>query len=279
MRDLFLFTIFIIGTHAFAQQGSAELLKKTDGFSHPESVVFDEDRELVYISNIGEKEPGDGFISKTNLKGEVLELNWITNLNDPKGLLIHEDKLYVTDNTTLVIMNPETGSITSRIEVEGSEFLNDITVDKEGNIYISDTGNSSIYKLEKESDEISQWLKSDQLEFPNGLLVVDDHIFVAAWGKEDGGNLLKVDLNNKEINRISEKPIGNLDGIQLINNEDFYISDWATGDVYQADHKGKISKILTSEKSAGDILFHQDSGKMVLPMNRQNSVWWYQIKD
>lgn len=279
MRNLLLLTIIIIGSNAFAQQESAELLMKSDGFSHPESVVYDEDRELVYISNIGEKEPGDGFISKTNLEGEVLELNWITDLNDPKGLLIHEDILYVTDNTALVIMDPESGSITSRMEVEGSEFLNDITADDGGNIYISDTGNSSIYKLKKDSDEVSQWLSTEELEFPNGLLVVDDHIYVAAWGREEGGNLLKVDLDNKEITKVSERLIGNLDGIQQNTKNNFYISDWATGDIHEIDQKGKLNKILTSEKSAGDILFHQESGKLVLPMNRQNSVWWYQIKE
>ena len=279
MKNLLLFAILFSGAFTFAQQKDAELIKKIDGFSHPESVVYDEDRELVYISNIGEKNPGDGFISKTNLDGEVLELNWITNLNDPKGLLIHEDLLYVSDNTDLVVMDIKTGSIINRIEVEGSEFLNDIAVDEEGNIYISDTGNSSIYKLKKDSDKVSQWIVTEELEFPNGVLVVGDYIYVAAWGKEDGGNLLKVALDSKEIIKISEKPIGNLDGIQLTNNDDFYISDWATGNVYKVDLKGKHSKILTSEKSAGDILYHADSGKMVLPMNRQNSVWWYQINE
>lgn len=279
MRNLLLFAILISGPFVFSQQKAAELIKKTDGFSHPESVVYDEDRELVYISNIGEKNPGDGFISKTNLDGDVLELNWITGLNDPKGLQIQDDLLYVSDNTDLVIMDIETGSISRRIEVEGSEFLNDITVDEEGNIYISDSGNSSIYILKKDADNVTQWLSTEKLEFPNGLLVVDDYIYVAAWGKEDGGNLLKVALDSKEVTKISDKPIGNLDGIQLNKNNNFYISDWANGEVHEIDTKGKIHKILTSEKSSGDILFHADSGKIVLPMNRQNSVWWYQIND
>ncbi|MDR9456245.1 MAG: hypothetical protein RI572_02440 [Salegentibacter sp.] len=82
-------------------------------------------------------------------------------------------------------------------------------------------------------------------------------------------------LESKKITKISEKPIGNLDEIQLNNDNNFYISDWATGDVYEIGRKGESIKILTSEVSAGDILFHPDSGKKVLPINRQNSVWWY----
>ncbi|MGY5849435.1 SMP-30/gluconolactonase/LRE family protein [Salegentibacter sp. F14] len=279
MRSLLLLVIIVISSFAFAQQKSAELIKKTDGFSHPESVVFDKARDLVYISNIGNDSPGDGFITKANLNGEVLELKWITGLNNPKGLLIQDDILYVSDNTDIVRMDIESGSIIKRIAVEDSKFLNDITVDNEGHIYISDSGNSSIYKLEKDTDKLTQWLSTEELEFPNGLLVVDDHIYVAAWGKEDDGNLLKVNLKNKEIQRISEQPIGNLDGIQLNNKNNFYISDWADGNVYEIDQKGKSHKILTSDISSGDILFHRDSGKMVLPMNRQNSVWWYQINE
>ena len=279
MKKLIFLSLLLSSVVVFSQAEGPDLLKKVEGFSHPESVVYDEDRGHVYISNIGKKEPGDGFISKTNLQGEVLELQWITDLNDPIGLLIHEDILYVTDNTELIEMDIKSGTIINKTKVEGAQFLNDIAADAEANIYISDTGNSSIYFMKNGSIKIDQWLSSEELEFPNGLLVADDHIYVAAWGGENGGNLLKVSLNNKEVTKVSQEPIGNLDGIQLNNNNNFYISDWATGDIHEIDRKGKISKILTSEKSAGDILFHSGSGKLVLPMNHQNAVWWYQINE
>ena len=255
---------------------SAELIKKVEGFSHPESVVQDKTNGVLYISNIGKKEPGDGFISKVTKDGEIIELQWITGLNDPKGLLVKNGTLYVTDVTELVEMDIQTGKITDRIGVKEAVSLNDLTIDEQGTLYISDSGASGIYKMDP-SGKISQWLKSEDLEYSNGLLSVDDNIYVAAWGRDNPGNLLKVNRENKEIERISSEGIGNLDGIQQTGNGDFYISDWATGTIYRIDEQGDQSEILTSEKSAGDILLLEQENLLILPMNLQNAVWWYEL--
>lgn len=255
---------------------SPELIRKVEGFSHPESVVQDKTDGVLYISNIGEGEPGDGFISKVTKDGEIVELEWIIGLNDPKGLLVKNGTLYVTDVTEVVEMNIEAGEIIRRIPVKGAVSLNDITIDRQGTLFISDSGASGIYKMDS-SGEISQWLKSEELEYSNGLLAVDDKIYVAAWGREKPGNLLKVNRKTKEIQQISSEGIGNLDGIQQTEEGDFYISDWATGTIYRIDEQGNQSEVLTSEKSAGDILFMEKENVLILPMNRQNAVWWYEL--
>ncbi|HSI69002.1 MAG TPA: SMP-30/gluconolactonase/LRE family protein [Gillisia sp.] len=275
--NTFLIVLLSLPFSMLSQENRAELLRKVKGFSHPESVVLDEKNDVLYISNIGEKETGDGFISKVSPNGEIIELKWIDNLNDPKGLLLVDEILYVTDNTELVIMNSQTGEVTQRIEVTGSSFLNDITVDGEGIIYISDTGKSAIYKRET-TGEINEWVITDELEFPNGLLVVEDFIYVAAWGKENPGNVLKVDLTSGQIHKITKDGIGNLDGIQLVDGDGFFVSDWANGKIHRVGMDGQQMEILTSEKSAGDILFLEEKNQLVLPMNLQNAVWWYQLQ-
>lgn len=244
------------------------------GFSHPESVVYDESQEHIYVSNIGKKEEGDGFISMLSKKGEILDISWITGLNDPKGLLVDGNSLWVTDNTEVVEMDISSGEIVRKIEVEGAEFLNDLAKDESGNIFISDTGKSSIYIL-KTSGEIEEWLNGPELENPNGLLVTSDAILVAAWGNENPGNVLKVDRETKETEKISGSGIGNLDGIQKISEEEYFISDWATGNIYRINKNGELEEKFTSAKSAGDILFLKSENKLYLPMNHQNEVWIY----
>lgn len=270
---------FLTCCFAGAQSDKASLLQKVSGFSHPESVVYDEVRDVVYVSNIGEREAGDGFISRVSKNGDILELHWITGLEDPKGLQIKEEKLYVTDNTRLVEMSIPEGRVTRSIEIEDSQFLNDISIDDQGTLYISDSGKSAIYTFDP-SGEINEWLATEELRYPNGLLVVDDKIYVAAWGGENGGPVLEVDRRTRGIEPVSSKDIGNLDGIQkLPNEESFYISDWASGNIYKIDADGTIKEILTSEKSAGDILFLPEEKKLALPMNHQNEVWWYELND
>lgn len=257
-------------------QDAVNLIKKVEGFSHPESVILDEKNEVFYVSNIGDEEENDGFISRIGVDGEELDLKWITNLNDPKGLLLYEDRLWVTDVTHLVIMDVKTAQIIVRIPVEGAKSLNDITVDDQGVIFISDMGKSSIFKRD-DRGEIIEWLDSEALDNPNGLLAVENSIFVAAWGDSKNGNLLKVNLDTKNIEQITTSGLGNLDGIQQNEEEEFYVSAWDTGTIYKINKQGKIQEMFTSEKSSGDILFYRKENQLILPMNHQNEVWWYQI--
>ena len=270
--------LFFASTIVVAQSSGISPVNKIEGFSHPESVVLDEANDVVYVSNIGGDIAGDGYISKISTDGEILENKWISGLNDPKGLLVNEGKLYVTDNTDFVEMDISEEKITKTTPVENAVFLNDIAIAEDGTMYISDSRKSSIFKVD-DFGEISEWMNTEELQFPNGLLVRDGDLYVAAWGSsENPGNLLKVNPETKEISRISKEGIGNLDGIQEAHSDSFFISDWATGKIYEVDLEGNKTEMLTSEKSAGDILFLMDDKKFMLPMNLQNSLYLYELE-
>ena len=57
-------------------------------------------------------------------------------------------KLYVSDITDLVEIDIASGKIIKRFNAPGSSFLNDVVSDNQGNIYVSDTGTNTIYKLD-----------------------------------------------------------------------------------------------------------------------------------
>lgn len=115
-----------------------------------ESVIFDETRNVLYVSNINSG-PGDkdenGFISKLSTDGEILDLKWITGISAPKGLGIYENILYVADLDELVVIDIEQGDIINKIPVDGASFLNDIDIDSEGVVYISDSNTGKIHKF------------------------------------------------------------------------------------------------------------------------------------
>ena len=263
--------MLIFSISGFAQD------KKISGFSHPESVVYDKNNEVMYVSNMAEREPGDGFISKLSKEGDIMKMKWVGGLDDPKGLLVKGDKLYVTDNTFLIEMDIKQGKIIRKISVPGAGSLNDIALDENGILYISDMGKSRIYTFDT-SGKVEEWLNDPELSSPNGLLVNGDNILVAAWGDNEApGNVLQVNRGSKKLEKISSRGIGNLDGIQSIDENTFYISDWSTGKIYKVSLDGQQEEALTSEKSSGDILFLKDRKQLILPMNRQNQVWFYNL--
>ncbi|PRX49832.1 NHL repeat-containing protein [Salegentibacter salegens] len=288
-RIKLVFLCLFICSGVYAQSTSATLIKKVDGFSHPESVVFNDDKNEYYISNMADEIAGDGFISRVSAEGEIIELKWIDGLKDPKGLLVKDGKVYVTNNTEVIEISIENSEITKRIEVEGAKSLNDITADAAGNIFISDSGKSAIYLIpndtpnmlmvpENEDGDIIEYLNTTRLEYVNGLYAHKDYLYAAAWGENTNGNFLKIDMDTREIEKVSKKGIGNLDGVQPVGDDAFYISDWATGTIYLIEKDGELKEVLTSEKSSGDILFDAEKNQLVLPMNFQNSVWWYQLQ-
>ena len=275
MKTLKLLTILLFsGLTAFSQITSPD--EKVGGFSHPESVVYDDARHVLYVSNIGEEKEGDGFISKVSVEGKILELKWITGLQDPKGLLVHGDKLFVTDKTEFVEIDIQKGKILQQPQIDGAQSLNDITKDEAGNIYFSDLSGNSIFKRNT-SGEISPWMHDEDLQRPNGLLVVGDAMFVSAWGKNSPGNFIKIDMDNKSIEVITNKGIGNLDGLQKKDDQSFYVSDWAGGKVYNISENGDSKVVISAEKSVGDILFFEKNNQLIVPMNIQNEVWIYNL--
>lgn len=53
-------------------------------------------------------------------------------------LSVDSNKLYIADNSKIVIVDVNTDTIIKQLEVEGSKFLNDVTIDNKGTVYISD---------------------------------------------------------------------------------------------------------------------------------------------
>ena len=121
---------------------------------NPESVAYAPKQNVLFVSNVNGKpdqKDQNGFISKVSpSNGSIIELNWVTGLDAPKGIAISNDnsKLYVSDITDLIEIDIANGKIIKRYNAPGSAFLNDVVSDNQGNIYVSDTGINTIYKLD-----------------------------------------------------------------------------------------------------------------------------------
>ena len=75
------------------EQTSINILWETpNDLNNPESVVYAPKQNVLFVSNIDGKpdqKDQNGFISKVSpSNGSIVELNWITGLNAPKGMAI-----------------------------------------------------------------------------------------------------------------------------------------------------------------------------------------------
>ena len=178
-------------------------------FETPESVIYDKQGNVIYVSNISgspQAKDGNGFISKLNINGEIEKLKWIEGLDAPKGMGLFNGNLYVTDLDQIVEISIEQGKILKKYKSNKAQFLNDISIDNSGSVYVSDNIANIIFQLK--DGKLESWLSSPELNGPNGLYVENDRLLVG-----NDGYLLSVNTQTKKITRFIE----NTDFIGLVN--------------------------------------------------------------
>ena len=177
-------TATLIAFSTAASAAAPKLLWETKGLAQPESVVEDPATGVIYVSNINGavmQKDGNGFISRLTADGKMLERQWVKGLNSPTGLALHDRTLYAADVDHLIEINAASGEILKRYDAKGAVFLNDVVVDDEGTVYVSDTPMNTIWRLKDGSFE--PWLANDALNGPNGLLIQGKTLIVASLGK------------------------------------------------------------------------------------------------
>lgn len=269
-----------------AYSASWKLAWEIKNLPNPESVVFDNNRETIYVSNqsYGGK-PGSGSIGKLSLTGKIINKEWVKGLTEPKGIAIKGNSLFVSDITSLIEIDINAGKIIKKYKAEGSNFLNDVAIDSDGNVFVSDMFNSSIYKLDTKKN-FKVWLASPMLENPNGLLIKNDNLLISAWGRFDNkkpltakkGHLIQVSLKTQKIIKLTSTALGNLDGIQNFSDNKLIISDWVSGNIFQSDKSYEFKKIIDLEQSTGDIAYIKDKNLLLIPMAKQEKVLAYKLE-
>jgi sugar lactone lactonase YvrE len=257
------------------------------GLDAPESAVFDPAQDVFYVSNVNgdpSAADGNGYIAKLSANGEIREQQWVTGLNAPKGLALHDGKLYVADIDELAVIDTASGEITARHKAPGATFLNDVTAAEDGRVFVSDMMQNQIWQLE--GDQFEMWLQDPALENPNGLLAERDRLVVGAWGKpkEDfstdvPGHLMAVDYQTKEITSIGPgDPIGNLDGVEPDGQGGYLVTDWFSGGLYDVGTDGKAQMLLDLNQGSADHTVVQDQNLVVIPMMMDGAVDAYKLQ-
>jgi hypothetical protein len=274
MRTNIWICLFLTCVSCTAQNHKAEKIWETyTPLKTPESVLYYPKEKILFVSNIDGKpdeKDGRGSIWKLSTDGRILKADWITGLNAPKGMAVFRDKLYIADLTEIVVVDIKKEKITERIPVIGAVFLNDLTVDENGVLYVSDTRTFKVHKIE--NGKVITWL--DQLKGPNGVLAVQDILYVL-----DRGSLLKVDAQ-KNIKKMTDGMDKSTDGLVMANSKEFIISCW-NGIVYYLTSDGDKEVLFDKRDqkiNSADIEYIAGKKTLYVPTFYNNKVTAYKIK-
>jgi len=247
-------------------------------FRIPESIVYDESRNILYVSNINGKSAeknGQGFISKVSLDGKIAVLKWVTGLNAPKGSAIYENKFYVSDIDHVVEIDLETGKILTKHPAPGAQFLNDVAADASGNIYVTDmsAANSVIYRLS--NGTMTVWMKGPELSRPNGLYMEAKRLLV---GNSGDVSLKAITIADKSIRTIAKVGSG-IDGLRGDGKGNYFISDWQgkTSLVTASGHIIVLIDTTASRINSADLEYIKGKKLLLIPTFFDNRVTAYTV--
>jgi DNA-binding beta-propeller fold protein YncE len=274
MKTIFtgLFLILFFGVNFLNAQHLEKVWQTTADLKTPESVLYDQERDVIYVSNINgdpAQKDGNGFISILNPDGSVKNLEWIKNLNAPKGLAIFKAKLYVADIDQLVEIDIEKGTITAKYNAPGAVFLNDVTANMDGKIFVSDTRTAKIHVLDK--NKFTVWIEGKPFENPNGLMAEKGKLLVG------DNNIYEVDIQTKKINTLI-KDAGGVDGLEKNREGDFVFSNWP-GKIFIQKNGETIKLLDTTEQkmNTADIDYDLKHDLVLVPTFFDNHIVAYKI--
>lgn len=268
----------LLSTLAIGQDISLKKKWETpSNLKEPESVLFDPANNVLYVSNINDPaagKDGNGSIGRVSLTGEVQQVEWVVGgMDSPKGLGLSEGLLYVADLTKVVVIDTKTGEVVRNIEVEGAGMLNDITVDEQGVVYVSDSNKKRVYVLKNNQAEV--WLEKEHFQKPNGLLAHQNKFYMIDM---NAGIFYEVDKESKSLRKIAEGLVGG-DGI-VPYGKDFIISNW-NGEINYVSANGQVKKLLDTKAdkvNAADIEYIPEQNLLLVPTFYANKIVAYEIK-
>ena len=253
------------------------------GLSTPESFIVDEQSGNYYISNINGAPPqkdNNGFITRLDPDGKITALKFIeggrdgVTLHAPKGLSIIGRVLYMSDIDAVRGFDKETGKVLHTIDLQGmgALFLNDLTHDNRGNLYISDTtafvdskAPGTIFKIETQNQHRASILVRDaSLGSPNGLVIhpKTKRLMTNTWG---AGKILEI-LPNGKIKTFIEAPAWkDLDGLDYDNSGNLYISSFTEGIIYKVSEDMKISVVKDGLTTPADVNINRQNNTLLIP--------------
>ena len=270
---------------------STSIMAEQPVFSQPESAYFytsgSTDPGVYFISSTN----GDdvGWVSKLAADGSMIDSRWATDLRHPMGMRVSGKRLWINNTTEIVGLNLDNPDDRIVHPIDGVISLNDLATDSSGHAYLSDPMNNRVVRVDLATGENSTYI-STLPSSPNGVLVQGDRLYIASWGvmsdrpeeraewiTKTAGDLYWVSLkDSKKSRHIIVPELGNLDGVEIDQKGNIYVSDWESGKLYKISSGAKMVVDLGQYgQGLADIGLNSLTGELVLPVMLSSEVLFF----
>jgi hypothetical protein len=254
------------------------------GFNDPESVRYDADQDVYFVSNIagfGSNKDNNGYISRVpaaQLDSAVVFVaggEGGVTLHAPKGMAIQGDTLWVTDIDVIRGFHRRTGAPVRTIDLAALQpvQLNDVATGANGELRVTDTGIRMVYEgnipmggdrvIEITGSAVRVVAAGPGLKLPNGI----------AWDASSRRWLLVSfdrfagrlsELRDSSL-RVLREGKGQLDGIEVLPGGAALFSSWADSSIHHWIPE-RDTRIVRGLPEPADIGLDTRRGRLLIPL-------------
>lgn len=248
----------------------------------PESAAYDSSTNRYFVSNYE-----TGNIIQIDSAGEKTYFQ--KGLSKSLGMVISDSTLYVVTNLKMIKgFNLKDGRTVFKVQINESKFLNDITCDNSENLYVTDSNDKTIYKINITTQTYSVFVKTE-LDNPNGIIYDRRNNRLVLCYFRKNAQIDEVSLKDSKLTTIAQTKFDNLDGISMDELGNFYISSWGLGSfktgfsregiIYKYDNLFKEDPIIVVSNLHGpaDIYYNIKRNELAIPLFLENDVMFQSV--
>jgi sugar lactone lactonase YvrE len=276
-----------------------KLVGRSDGYYGPESVRYDPEHDLYYVSNMlgpGSAKDGMGYIARIHA-ADLTRIDVFIQggkngavLNAPKGMAIQGDTLWVTDIDVVRGFSRTTGRPTRTIDMTSvhPQLLNDIATSPDGTMYVTDTGiimsdkgvthpgGDKVIEV-KQDGSITERTNGIQLGWPNGVtwdarknrwvVVSFDPFHSVVYGLSPSGGAPDTIAKGR----------GRYDGIEILNDGSMLVTCWNDQSLHIMTADGEDRGLIGNLMSPADIGVDTRRNRVAIPLGSRGRVEVWQL--
>lgn len=275
---------------------TAEKIGETVGFDVPESVRYDAELDVFYVSNINgnpSQKDNNGYIARVRADsiGTMTRLveggrNGVT-LNAPKGMALRGDTLFVTDIDVLRRFHRRTGAPLGSVDLRAQKatFLNDVAVGPDG-IYITDTGivfdasggmtHPGVNRIFKVTGgTVTEAARGDSLGNPNGITwdEAGKRFILAPFGAPA---LQAWTPGAANPTTLVSGP-GGYDGVEVLANGNILVSSWTDSTVHVVHGGSHMMPLVRNVTAPADIGVDTRRNVLAVPRFNDGKVEYFRL--
>lgn len=207
MKKVF-FLLAVLACHGLLAQQTTVIEAATESDLIPEGIAIDNRTGKIYITSINRHkiivvdgqgktadfiQPGqDGFLEGLGLKVDE-KRDWLWALSVLREGNTFSSKIHAFDLAT--------GKTVQQYGLQDTvpHLFNDLAIDESGNLFLTDTYFSAVYKLEPAAKKLSLFVQSPALRYPNGLVFGNGHLYIATYRN----GLVRLDTATKGLEKLT----------------------------------------------------------------------------